>query len=158
MVGESVALLVIVILPVAAPAAVGVNVALNDVLCPAARVKGNESPLRLKPAPAILACVIVTSAVPLLLRETVLLLLLPTTTSPNAMLAGLAASWRVTDFPARDIVAGAPGKSPPIEMSPVKLPGAVGANVTVKLALAPAARASGNEMPLIAKAFPVTLA
>jgi hypothetical protein len=51
---------VIVTVPLAAPAAVGVNVTLNVVLCPAVNVMGTVTPLRLNPVPLIPTCEIVT--------------------------------------------------------------------------------------------------
>jgi len=52
--GDPGALLDIDTLPVTAPAVVGTNVAVNEVLCPAFKVIGT-SPLMLKPAPEALA-------------------------------------------------------------------------------------------------------
>lgn len=51
-------------LPVALPAAVGENLAVNDVLCPAVSVSGAVRPVMLNPVPDVLACEIVTLAVP----------------------------------------------------------------------------------------------
>ena len=57
---------VMVTVPLAAPAAVGVNVTLNVVLCPAFNVTGTETPFRLKPVPVIPTCEIVTLVPPVL--------------------------------------------------------------------------------------------
>jgi hypothetical protein len=54
-VGEPVALLVIETLPVTLPVAVGKNVAVKVVVCPAAKVSGRESPLSLNSVPFTLA-------------------------------------------------------------------------------------------------------
>jgi hypothetical protein len=51
---------VIVTLPLAAPADVGVNVTLKVALCPAVSVTGAVIPLRLNPVPLIPTCKIVT--------------------------------------------------------------------------------------------------
>ncbi len=45
------AVLVIAILPVTAPAALGANVAVKLVLCPAFNTRGTEIPVTLKPLP-----------------------------------------------------------------------------------------------------------
>src|ERR1700751_2370740 len=47
-------------LPLAVPVAIGAKVTVNDVLCPAARVIGSESPTRLNPVPVTDADEIVT--------------------------------------------------------------------------------------------------
>ncbi len=80
------------ILPVTLPVAVGAKVALKVALWPAVRVRGRESPLMLKPAPVTVASETVRRRVPLFLRVTVLVLLLPTVTFPKARLVGLALS------------------------------------------------------------------
>jgi hypothetical protein len=56
---ELLALLVMAMLPVALPAALGANVAVKDALCPAFRVAGRLRPLMLKPVPLADACVMV---------------------------------------------------------------------------------------------------
>jgi hypothetical protein len=63
-VGELGALLTIEMLPLALPAVVGANFALNVVLSPAPSVCGVLSPLMLRPAPVTVAPEIVTLAVP----------------------------------------------------------------------------------------------
>ena len=70
-VGELGALLIIEIVPVALPPAVGANCAVKDVLLPAPNVIGVVSPLILKPVPDAVACVIVKLAPPLLVNVTV---------------------------------------------------------------------------------------
>ena len=69
---------VIVTLPLTAPAADGANLTVNEVLCPAFRVRGNVSPLMLKPAPVVEAAEIVTLVPPLLVNVSDCVLLLPT--------------------------------------------------------------------------------
>ena len=66
--GEFVASLTIWILPDAVPAAVGLKLTARVVLLPAAKVRGKESPLRLKLAPDSFTCEIVVLVVPVLLR------------------------------------------------------------------------------------------
>ncbi len=77
-VGELDALLVTVMLPLALPAVAGRKAAVNGVDCPAARVMGKLSPLRLKPAPLAVAAVIVTLDEPVFVNVTVCWLVFPT--------------------------------------------------------------------------------
>lgn len=58
--------LVIANVPVGVPDVVGVNITLNDLLAPAAKVNGRVIPLKLKPAPVTFACETVTLDPPLL--------------------------------------------------------------------------------------------
>lgn len=53
--GESDALLIMETLPVKLPAAPGAKTALKLALCPAARLRGRESPVRSKPVPVAVA-------------------------------------------------------------------------------------------------------
>lgn len=69
---------VMLMLPLAAPLAVGENVTVKDVLWPAFNVKGNDSPLRLNPVPLAEAAVIVTLDPPELVSLSDKLELLPT--------------------------------------------------------------------------------
>jgi hypothetical protein len=90
--GEPGALLTIEMLPVAAPAEVGVKIAENDALPPASIVIGMLMPLMLNPVPKGDAAVTVNVAVPALVSVTVCVPLLPTDTLPKATLAGLIVS------------------------------------------------------------------
>src|SRR5215813_716730 len=78
---------VIATLPFTAPAAAGENFTVNDVLCPALRVKGRFSPVIVIPAPVADAAEIVTLVPPELVRVSVNDLLFPTTTLPKLKLA-----------------------------------------------------------------------
>ena len=69
---------VMLTLPLAAPAAVGLNNTVNVVLWPAFNVKGSESPLRLNPLPLAAAAEIVTLVPPLLVKASDCVLVLPT--------------------------------------------------------------------------------
>jgi len=80
--GEPGALLVIETLPLALPATVGVNFAVNEMFAPALIVMGTVSPLMVNPAPEALAAVIVMLAVPELVSVIDCDPLLPTTTLP----------------------------------------------------------------------------
>lgn len=70
-------------------------------------------------------------------------LLLPITTLPNVTLVGLAEPSACKPVPLSAIVAGDPGALLVIEMLPVELPSAVGANWTVNVVFAPAATVVG---------------
>jgi hypothetical protein len=90
--GEPGALLAIAMLPVAAPAELGVKRAENEALLPALIVIGMLAPLMLNPVPEGEAAVTVNAALPALVNVTVCVPLLPTDTLPKAMLAGLIVS------------------------------------------------------------------
>ena len=68
--GDVGALSVKVMLPVAAPAAVGANCTLKESDCPAVRVFGKESPLMPNPFPATVARLMTTFVVPVLVSST----------------------------------------------------------------------------------------
>jgi hypothetical protein len=76
--GELGALLATEMLPEALPDVVGVNCAVKVVLCPAAIVAPEASPIALKPVPAVLAWVIDTLSVPELVKVIVAEPVLPT--------------------------------------------------------------------------------
>ena len=86
-VGELVALLPKEITPDAAPVACGLKVTVNDVFCPAARVKGNDRPLSENSALFDAADVTVTLAA-LAVRVPVWLLPVPTVTLPKLRVVG----------------------------------------------------------------------
>jgi hypothetical protein len=84
--GEPAALLAIEIDPVALPAAVGVNTALNDALAPAATVIGKLVPLTLNPLPLAVADVTVSVALPEFVNDTICVPVLFTFTLPKLTL------------------------------------------------------------------------
>lgn len=90
--GEFGALLVRLTEPVTAPAVLGANTALNVAEPPAAMFNGVVIPVVLKPLPVVVTAVIVTVAVPPLVKLIVWELLVPVTTLPNAALDGVAVS------------------------------------------------------------------
>ena len=65
------AVLTIATFPVTAPAALGANVAVKLVLCPAFNTRGTEIPVTLKPLPVAEAWLIVTLDAPPLVSVTV---------------------------------------------------------------------------------------
>lgn len=80
-------------LPVVVPVTVGVNCTLRLLDCPAESVRGKVCPVILKSAPLTAAWETVKLPVPALLKVTVCVLAVPTSTSPKVTLLGLALSW-----------------------------------------------------------------
>ena len=76
----------------AAPAACGLKVTLNDVLCPACKVNGKENPLTLNVELLLLTDVTVTLAL-LAVNLPDAVPLVPTIVSPMARVLGETASW-----------------------------------------------------------------
>ncbi len=136
-------------LPLAAPLAVGEKSTLNEVLWPAVNVKGNDSPLKLNPAPLAEAAEIVRFDPPVLVRVSDKLELLPTCTLPNATLAGFAVSVPcVTPVPESGMLKL---ESEPVEVRltlPLAAPLAVGEKSTLNEVLWPAVNVKGNDSPL----------
>ena len=93
--GEFVALLRTEALPVTLPTVVGAKVRLKSVFCPADRVKGRAGPLMLKPLPVTESWEMVTLPVPVFVRITGSVLLLPSITLPKLVLAGEIESVKV---------------------------------------------------------------
>lgn len=81
-----------VTLPVTLPAETGANATLNEVVCPAARVTGRPIEERLNPVPLTLTCEMVTLALPVLLRVTVCVALVPVVRLPKLKDVGFAES------------------------------------------------------------------
>jgi hypothetical protein len=133
--GEFAALLTSEMLPVALPPAVGVNCAVKVAVCPAAIVNGVARPVIVNPAPEVFAWEIVRLAVPELVKVTDCEPELLTATEPKATDAGLAASCPCAPVPVMEMVVGEFGALLMIEIVPVALPPAVGANSAVNDAL-----------------------
>ena len=76
----------------AAPADCGVKITENDLLCPAARVRGSARPLR-ENSPVLELAEVTTTLAVLALSVPVRLLLLPTVTLPKLRVAGERESW-----------------------------------------------------------------
>lgn len=144
--------------PLALPAAVGVNTTLKLVLCPAARVIGTVTPVRVNPLPLTPTCEIVTLVPPVLVIVSDRDWLLPTVTLPKLKLVGLAPSVPgVTPVPDSVIVSVGFDALEIMVTLPLALPATVGVNVTLKVALCPAARVTGAVMPLSANPVPLML-
>lgn len=88
--GAFAALLKIVTLPVALPAATGEKETVNAALWPAGTVVGKASPPAEKPVPLALICEMLRSAVPVFVTTTDCDALLPTSTLPSASDAELS--------------------------------------------------------------------
>ena len=95
MVGEFVALLVKDAVPVTAPLVWGANRMLTERLAPAAIVNGKVSPVRLNPAPVVLAEKTVTLELPVFDKVAVCVAVLPISTLPKARLVGETLSKNV---------------------------------------------------------------
>jgi hypothetical protein len=91
-------LLVMVSWPEAAPAAVGLNCAVNDAVWPGFSVTGNVAPDTVKPVPVTVAALTVIGAVPVEVKVTDCVAGVLTTTLPNATLVALELRVDVTAF------------------------------------------------------------
>jgi multidrug transporter EmrE-like cation transporter len=113
-----------------------------------------------KPAPLTVTPEITRSAVPLFVTASVLVLLFPTTTLPNAsevaerLIAGVGV---VTPVPVKETTLGEPVALLATVALPVTVPGVCGLNITLAVKLVPAAMVRGNEIELMLKAAPVTV-
>jgi len=89
-VGEFVALLVTVRLPLMAAPLVGAKATVKVVPAPAARLNGSAGPVTLKPAPVTVVWVIFTLPVPAFVSVTVWVAVVPSFTFPKLSLLVLA--------------------------------------------------------------------
>ena len=106
--GEVDALLETVTLPLRLPAVNGANSKLKVAVLPTPIVVGVFNPLALKPAPATVICVTVSDALPVFVRVKFWDFVCPSTTLPNANVAGEILSPAWVPVPARAIVTGDP--------------------------------------------------
>lgn len=148
--------LVTVSVPVGLPAVVGANTTLNDLVAPAARVKGNVRPFTLYPVPVAVACETVTVDPPVLVIVSDNVLLCPIVTLPKLSGEVVAVSVpAVVAVPESDTVNDGLDALLVTVNVPVGLPEVVGANTTLNDLLAPAARVKGTVTPLTLKPVPV---
>jgi hypothetical protein len=152
--GELLALLATLMAPVEAPVAAGAKVAEKALDWPAARVRGNARPLRLKPVPLAVAAVTVTAAEPVLVSVTLCVELPPTITFPKLMLAGEALSCRLEPDPLKAMVVGESVAVLVTATLPLALPALVGANVAFSATLFPGKTVTGKLRPLALKPVP----
>jgi hypothetical protein len=155
--GEPGALLRIEMLPVALPAAVGENLAVNEVLCPAFSVNGVARPLMLNPVPEALPAEIATLAVPEFVRVTLTDPLAPTSMPPKLMLVGFAVKFPCTPVPLSAIETFGSLAVLVIRMLPAAAPTVVGANCAVKVVLWFTAKVIGVDSPVALNPVPVAL-
>ena len=157
--GELVALLVTEMLPLKAPVVVGLKTTLKAAFAPEVKVRGKESPLVLKPAPATVIWDTVTLLVPVFVSVTGRMLLLPTLTLPKLVLRGLAERKSAVLVPVPDSVSivGELVALLPTATLPLKVPAVAGVKTTLKTAFAPDVRVRGRESPLVLKPVPATL-
>ena len=127
---------VMVTLPLAEPATVGLNNTVNEVLWPAFNVRGNDNPLRLNPVPLTEAAEIVRLEPPELVRDPLKGCEVPTCTFPKLKLLGFAVSEPAArPVPEREIPSGELDASDEMLNVPVADPAAVGLKLTVNEAL-----------------------
>jgi hypothetical protein len=122
-------------LPVALPAAVGENLAVNDVLCPAVSVNGVARPVMLNPVPDALPAEIATLAVPEFVKVTPTDPLAPTSRLPKLILAGFAVRLPCTPVPLSAIDTVGSLAVLVITMLPAVTPAVVGAKCAVNVVL-----------------------
>jgi hypothetical protein len=145
--------------PVTVLVELGVKIALNDMLAPAAIVVVVERPVMLKAGPPVtLTCENVSMALPVFFSVILWEWFVPITTLPKAADAGFAEPTAWTPVPVRAIDAGEPGALLVIEMLPFALPVTVGVKVALKVTLAPAAIVWPAVRPFIPKPVPEALA
>lgn len=159
-VGEFVALLVIVTLPVICAALVGAKVTSSVAVCPGAMV----APLRplptVMPVPVAVIPEIVTLELPVFVRLTASISLLPTASFPKLRLVGDAEIVRVSAI-AVPLMLNVNTVAPELLLSvtiPVSVPVVVGANFSVKSLVPPAGSVNGVVSPLVVKPVPLSVA
>jgi len=157
---ESEALPVIVTLPEAAPAAVGVNVAEKGALAPAAIVCPTVTPVTPKPVPVGLTWVMVTAALPVFLSESVCVPVLPATVLPKLTVPGLALNvlLGLAALPLIVSVCGDPVALSVNPILPLEALVVVGVNCTLKIVPWPAFSVVGRERLVVANPAPVSFA
>lgn len=156
--GEVEALLTKEALADAAPLLCGVKVTVNDLLWPAAMVKGKASPLRANSEVLTEAEETVTLE-PEALRVPVKLLLAPTTKLPKPKVAGVTVNWpAAVPVPEREMVRVELEALETTATLPLTLLADVGVKTTLKVTLSPAVKVSGRLRPLRLNADPVRLA
>src|SRR5208282_2228810 len=150
---------VMLTLPLAAPLAVGEKSTVNDVLWPAVKVKGKDSPLRLNPVPLAAAAEMVRLIPPVLVRVSLNDFEVLSWTLPNARLEGFAVSvpW-VTPVPESGMLRLGFEPVEVMLMVPLAAPLAVGEKSTVNVALWPAVKVKGKDSPLKLNPLPLAAA
>jgi hypothetical protein len=119
------------------------------VLCPAAKVKGKESPLKLNPVPLATAAEIVRLVPPVLVRASDRLELAPTWRLPKARAVGFGVNvpW-VVPVPERETFRVVFDAVEVMAILPLAVPDVVGEKSAVNEVLWPAAKVNGRDKPL----------
>jgi hypothetical protein len=150
---------VTVTVPVKLLAEGGVNVTVNEVLCPGVNVTGGVIPEILKPVPATLAAEIVALVPPEFVTVSVWLELWPTVTFVKVKLVGEAVKVAgVTAVALRGIDRLGFEAFEVTVTVPLNVPADVGANFTVNVVLCPGVRVTGVLIPEILNPVPVAVA
>jgi hypothetical protein len=149
---------VIEILPLAVEADGGVNVTLNVLLWPAFKLSGTAIPLKVKPDPVAVTCEIVMPEPPELVNVSFCVELLPTTTFPKVMLAGLGdREPAVTPVPVSEIFSVEFDAVLVNAILPVTAPAACGEKVMLNEVLWPEFNVRGRLKPVRLKPDPVSV-
>ena len=148
-VGELVAVLTTLTVPVRFPVETGAQVTLKDVDCAAARVIGSVTPLMLKPVPLAAIWEIVTAEFPVLVTVIFCEEEVPIDRLPKFRAAGLAESVSIFAIPVplRGMLFGEEGALLARLRLPARLPAEAGENEMLNAAEAPGARESGKASP-----------
>ena len=155
--GEFEALLAKETVPEPAPVAWGVKARVNCTLLPAAIVTGKDSPLRVNSELLTVAEVTVTLA-PVALSVAERFALVPTTTLPNAGLAGVTANCpAAVPVPDSEILKVGFDAFEAIAMLALVLPADDGVKMTLKVMLSPEVSVDGKLTPVTLKAVLVTV-
>ena len=152
--------LVKVRIPLTDPVAEGVKVTVNGTLWPAGTVTGNESPLTVNSGLLLLTAVTVTLSL-LAFKLPEAFPLFPTATLPTGIGLGVIVSCPVAVLvPAPDSVMVKVGFDALEVMVtlPLAFPEVAGVNLTLKVAVCPAASVTGALIPLRVNPVPVTAA
>jgi len=144
-----VALLVKAMLPVALPFALGAKATVRETDCPALSVSGSVRPVTLNPVPVTLSLESITLPVPLFVRVTLFVVLLPTRTLPKLSEVAEEDNCSVcaTPVPDRAKAADGVGELFASVSVPENAPAAEGSKLTVKEDDAPAEIVSGSVNP-----------
>ena len=138
------------------PAIWGLNVTENEVLCPTGIVIGSERPPTLNTELPVFAAVTVTFA-PLAVNVPDAVPLLPTTTLPSPRVDGVTVKLPAVVVPVPDTATLSAGfvASEVIVRLPLTPPDDFGAKETSMLALCPAPKLTGADIPLKLKPAPL---
>ena len=150
------ALLTTETLPAKLPVEAGANVTVNEVDCPAARLRGNAIEEVVKPAPLAVICEMETLELPVFEMVTPCVAVVPVARLPKASDAGDPESWRTVETPAplSGITSGEFGVLLMSVRLPEKLLAEAGVNPTVKDAEPPGATERGRARPEVVKPVP----